>query len=83
MNSENKFLIKNSLDDIIKKIRNSINELYLKNNPIELNHNILKDYYSLITNNISNYNITIYILHLISQQIKNSFSLLEKNFYYY
>ena len=36
MNSENKFLIKNSLDDIIKKIRNSTNELYLKNNPIEL-----------------------------------------------
>ena len=78
MNSENKLLIKNSLDNIIKNIRNSANELYLKNNPIELSHNILMDYYSLITNNISDYNITIYILHLISREIKNSVSLIEK-----
>ena len=79
MNSENKLLIKNSLDNIIKNIRNSTNELYLKNNQIELSHNILIDYYSLITNNISDYNATIYILHLISREIKNSVSLLEKN----
>ena len=78
MNSENKLLIKNSLDNIIKNIRNSANELYQKNNPIELSHNILMDYYSLITNNISDYNITIYILHLISREIKNSVSLIEK-----
>ena len=78
MNSENMLLIKNSLDNIIKNIRNSTNELYLKNNQIELTHNILMDYYSLITNNISDYNITIYILHLISREIKNSGSLLEK-----
>ena len=78
MNSENKLLIRNSFDNIIKNIRNSTNESYLKNNPVEISHNILMDYYSLITNNISDYNLTIYILHLISREIKNSVSLLEK-----
>jgi len=78
MNSENKWLIKNSLDNIINNVRNSTNELYLENNPIELSHNIIMDYYSLITNNFSDYNITIYILHLISREIKNSFSLFRK-----
>ena len=78
MNSENKLLIKNSLDNIINNIRNSTKELNIQNNSIELSHNILIDYYSLITNNISDYNATIYILHLISREIKNSVSLLEK-----
>ena len=78
MNSENKMLIKSKLDNIIKNIRNNSNELYLKNNQIELSHHILLDYYNLITNNIYDKNITIYILHLISREINNSVSLLEK-----
>ena len=78
MNSDNKLLIKSSLENIIKNIRNNSNELFLKKNQIELSHHILLDYYSLITNNIEDYNITIYILHLISREINMSVSLIEK-----
>ena len=78
MNTDNKLLIKNSLENIIKNIRNSSNELFSKNNQVELNHDVLMDYYSLITDNITEPNITIYILHLISREINKSVSLLEK-----
>ena len=78
MNLENKNIIKSSLENIIKNIRNSSNELFLKKNQIELSHHILLDYYNLITNNIEDYNITIYILHLISREINMSVSLIEK-----
>ena len=78
MNSDNKLLIKSRFDNIIKNIRNNSNELFLKNSQIELSHHILLDYYNLITNNIYDYNITIYILHLISREINMSVSLLEK-----
>ncbi len=73
-----KLLIKNSLENIIKNIRNSTNELNSNNNQIELNHHILLEYYNLITNNITDTNITIYILHLISREINKSVSLNEK-----
>ena len=78
MNSDNKLLIKSRLENIIKNIRNNSNELFIKNSQIELSHHILLDYYNLITNNIYDYNITIYILHLISREINMSVSLLEK-----
>ena len=77
MNS-NKLLIKNNIESIIKNIKNATNELYLCNNHIELNHNILLDYYSLIKSNISDQETIIYIHHLLSREIKNSFSLRDK-----
>ena len=81
MNLKNKLLIKNNLTNIIKNIRNNSNELILKkSNQIELSHHILLDYYNLITNSIDDYNLTIYILHLISREINMSVSLLEKQF---
>ena len=77
MNSD-KLLIKNSLENIIKNIKNTTNELYLKNNNIELSQHILLDYYNLITNYISDQDAIIYIHHLISRETKNSVPLLEK-----
>ena len=78
MNTDDKLLIKSNLENIIKNIRNSSNELFSKSNQVELNHDVLMDYYSLITDNITEPNITIYILHLISREINKSVSLLEK-----
>ena len=60
MNAEKKLLIKYTIENIIKNIRNSTYEQqYLKNVPIELSHHVLLDYYNLITNNISDQNTTI------------------------
>ena len=78
MNSNKSLLIKNCLDNIIKNVRNQTNELFLKNGKIELSHHILLEYYNLITNNITDKNIIIYILHLISQEINKSVSIIEK-----
>ena len=79
MNAEKKLLIKYTIENIIKNIRNSTYEQqYLKNVPIELSHHVLLDYYNLITNNISDQNTTIYILHIISREINASYSLIEK-----
>ena len=78
MNSDNKLFIKNSIENIINNIKSSINELNFKNIQIELNHHILLEYYNLITNNISDQNTTIYILHIISREINKSISLIEK-----
>ena len=77
MNTD-KLLIKNSLENIIKNIKNATNEAYLNKNQIELTHHILQDYYSLIKNYISDQETIIYIHHLISREIKNSFSLRDK-----
>ena len=76
MNSDKKLLIRNNLENIIKNIRNS--SIEQKNKQVELSKNILLDYYDLITNIISNKPLTIYLLHLISREINNSSSLLEK-----
>ena len=80
MNSENKLSIKSSVETIIKNIRNSINDVVIQNNQIEINQEVLLDYYSLITTNISDQTIIIYILHLISREINKSSSILEKKF---
>ena len=78
MNSDKSLLIKNSFDNIIRNIRNTTNELFLKNDKIELSHHILLEYYNLITNNIADQNIIIYILHLISREVNKSVSIIEK-----
>ena len=78
MNSEYKLLIKNSLDNIIRNIKNSTNELYLQNSKIEINHHILLEYYNLISENILDKNSIMYILHIISREINKSLSLIEK-----
>ena len=78
MNSDSNLYIKNSIENIINNIKSSINELNFKNGQIELSHHILLEYYNLITNNISDQNTTIYILHLISREINKSISLIEK-----
>jgi len=78
MNSDNKLLLKNSIDNIIKSVRNYTNDIFIRNNQIELSQEVLLDYYSLIANNIADENKTIYILHLISREINKSVSLLEK-----
>ena len=78
MNSENKLLIKSSIENIIKNIKNSSNELYLKSIQIELSHHVLLEYYNLITSHISDQNTTIYILHIISREINKSSSVFEK-----
>ena len=76
MNSDKKLLIKNNLENIINNIRDS--SIELENKKIELSRNILLDYYNLITNIISTKPLTIYLLHLISCEINNSSSLIEK-----
>ena len=78
MNDDKKLLLKRNMENIIKKIRNISLEYIEKNNIIEIPNNILLDYYNLISNVISNQSLTIYLLHLISKEIKNSPTLLEK-----
>ena len=78
MNSEHKIVIKNSLDNIIRNIKNSTNDLYLQNSKIEINHHILLEYYNLISENILDQNSIMYILHIISREINKSLSLREK-----
>ena len=78
MNSENKLVIKSSIDNIIRNIKNSTNDLYLQNTKIEINHHILLDYYNLISEHILDKNSIMYILHIISREINKSLSLREK-----
>ena len=79
MNTDRKLLIRKALEAIIKNIRNSAKKSLLKNNNVEIiSKNILLDYYNLITENISNQKSTIYLLHIISREINNSSSLVEK-----
>ena len=78
MNSDRKILIGNDIENIIKNIRASCKIFKLKNRKPGLSKVILFDYYNLITKNINNQSITIYLLHIISREINNSSSLLEK-----
>ena len=78
MISDKKLLVKNNIENIIKNIRISSKESIKKNKKIELIKTILIDYYNLITKYISNQTLTVYILHVISREINNSSSLIEK-----
>ena len=78
MISNRKLLVKNIIENIVKNIRNSSKESIKKNEKVYLTKNILIDYYNLITKNIENQELTIYILHAISREINNSSSLIEK-----
>ena len=78
MEPNKKPIITKQLENIIKKIRCSVKELEENDENIEISKDLLLDYYNLITNNISNQNLTIYILHKISREINNSSSINEK-----
>ena len=69
---EDRLLIKSDVENMVKNIKKFTNELTIQNDQIEINSNILFDYYNLITNNISDINTTIYILHLLSREINKS-----------
>ena len=78
MISDKKLLVKNNIENIIKNIRISSKESIKKNKKVELIKSVLIDYYNLITKYISNKELTVYILHVISREINNSSSLIEK-----
>jgi len=69
---EDRLLIKSDVENMVKNIKKYTNELTIQNEQIEINSNILFDYYNLITNNISDINTTTYILHLLSREINKS-----------
>jgi len=78
MISDRKLLVKNIIENIVKNIRASSKDSIKKNEKVYLTKNILIDYYNLMTKNIENQQLTIYILHVISREINNSSSLIEK-----
>jgi len=78
MISDRKLLVKNIIENIVKNIRTSSKGSIKKNEKAYLTKNILIDYYNLVTKNIENQQLTIYILHVISREVNNSFSLIEK-----
>ena len=78
MLSDRKLLVKNIIENIVKNIRTSSKGSIKKNEKIFLTKNILIDYYNLVTKNIENQELTIYVLHVISREINNSSSLIEK-----
>ena len=78
MNPDDKLLIKKSIETIIKNIRYSVKDSEENAENIEIPKDVLLDYYNLITNTISDQNLTIYILHKISREINNSSSIIEK-----
>ena len=78
MISDKKLLVKINIENIIKNIRISSKESIKKNKKVELIKSVLIDYYNLITKYISNKELTVYILHVISREINNSSSLIEK-----
>ena len=78
MISDKKLLVKNNIENIIKNIRNSSKESIKNNKKVEVIKKILIDYYNLITKYINNQSLTVYILHVISREINNSNSLIEK-----
>ena len=78
MEPNKKPIITKQLENIIKKIRCSVKELEENDENIEISKDLLLDYYNLLINNISNQNLTIYILHKISREINNSSSINEK-----
>lgn len=69
---EDRLLIKSDVENMVKNIKKFTNELTIQNEQIEINSNILFDYYNLVTNNISDINTTTYILHLLSREINKS-----------
>ena len=69
---EDSLLIKTDFDNVIKTIKKYTNELINQNEQIEISPNLLLNYYNLITNNITDINTTIYILHLLSREINKS-----------
>ena len=69
---EDRLLIKSDVENMFKNIKKFSNELTIQTGQIEINSNILFDYYNLITNNITDINTTTYILHLLSREINKS-----------
>ena len=69
---EDSLLIKTDFENVIKSIKKYTNELINQNEQIEISPNLLLNYYNLITNNITEINTTIYILHLLSREINKS-----------
>ena len=78
MNPDIKLLTKKSLESLIKRIRISIKDSLKHKKNVNIPKNILLDYYNIITDTISDQNLTIYLLHIISREIGNSSSLIEK-----
>ena len=78
LGKNNNQLLRKKIEIIIKNIRCSLKEILKNNKNIEISKNILLDYYKIIIDNISNKALTIYLLHIISREINNSSSLLEK-----
>jgi len=78
MISDKKLLVKYNIENIIKNIRNSSKESIKNNKKVEFIKSILLDYYNLIKKYIGNKTLTVYILHVISREINNSSSLIEK-----
>ena len=70
--SEDRLLIKTDIENVFKSVKKFTKELELQEEQIELNQNILFDYYNLISNNISDIDATTFILHLLSREIKKS-----------
>ena len=75
---EDRLLIKSDVENMVKNIKKYTNELTIQNEQIEINSNILFDYYNLIMNNISDINTTTYILHLLSREINRSHLIEQK-----
>ena len=69
---EDSLLIKTDFDNVIKNIKKFTNELINQNEQTEISPNLLLNYYNLITNNITDINTSIYILHLLSREINKS-----------
>ena len=75
---EDSLLIKTDFENVIKSIKKFTNELIIQNEQIEISQNLLLNYYNLITNNITDFNTIIYILHLLSREINKSNSVEQK-----
>ena len=80
--SEDRLLIKTDIENVFKSVKKFTKELELQEEQIELNQNILFDYYNLISNNISDIDATTFILHLLSREIKKS-NIIEQKHYYH
>ena len=78
MENNKKLILSKKLDTLIKNIRYSVKELEENEENIEISKDLILDYYNLITNNITNQNLTIYILHKISKEINNASCIFEK-----
>ena len=77
-NPDKKLLTKKSLEALIKSIRLSIKDSLKHKKTVEIPKIILSDYYKIIADTISDQTLTIYLLHIISREINNSTTLIEK-----